>query len=287
MSDTLYGVFPFIVPTLLALDWIAGRTAKNIGQPTVRHPPEKSLRIHKFTYPVAALQAMPKAHLSAFLLLGHFLNEVNWLQKLLLYGAQDKSGNEPEQHARLALSLMVSKVFATKIHEGWLKLNAGELGATVAALTLSAKMKDVRAELEKRLQKDSILHRLRNSQGAHYPSSLSLDGLPSISQSDVALYLTPHAGDTISVIAELSAAAETNAITELPHLAESLDLLLKEVVNVSGLYSNFLHASLVALIDLSLKIAPTDEIIGNEDAMSLADVRLRFFVTPPGVPLGA
>ena len=27
VSDTLYGVFPFVVPALLALDWLAARTS--------------------------------------------------------------------------------------------------------------------------------------------------------------------------------------------------------------------------------------------------------------------
>ena len=27
-SDTLYGVFPFVVPALLALDWLAARTCR-------------------------------------------------------------------------------------------------------------------------------------------------------------------------------------------------------------------------------------------------------------------
>ncbi len=27
VSDTLYGVYPFIVPTLLLLDWVASRTS--------------------------------------------------------------------------------------------------------------------------------------------------------------------------------------------------------------------------------------------------------------------
>jgi len=27
VSDTLYGVYPFIIPTLLLLDWIASRTS--------------------------------------------------------------------------------------------------------------------------------------------------------------------------------------------------------------------------------------------------------------------
>lgn len=31
VSDTLYGVYPFIVPTLLLLDWIAVRTSPPSG----------------------------------------------------------------------------------------------------------------------------------------------------------------------------------------------------------------------------------------------------------------
>lgn len=29
VSDTLYGLFPYIIPALLLLDWIASRTSKN------------------------------------------------------------------------------------------------------------------------------------------------------------------------------------------------------------------------------------------------------------------
>ena len=30
VTDTLYGVFPFIVPALLALDWVARRTSRDV-----------------------------------------------------------------------------------------------------------------------------------------------------------------------------------------------------------------------------------------------------------------
>jgi len=30
-SDTLYGVFPYVVPCLLALDWLAGKTGRVEG----------------------------------------------------------------------------------------------------------------------------------------------------------------------------------------------------------------------------------------------------------------
>jgi hypothetical protein len=32
VSDTLYGVYPFIVPTLLLLDWVASRTSAGGAQ---------------------------------------------------------------------------------------------------------------------------------------------------------------------------------------------------------------------------------------------------------------
>ena len=31
VSDTLYGVYPFIIPTLLLLDWVASRTSAPRG----------------------------------------------------------------------------------------------------------------------------------------------------------------------------------------------------------------------------------------------------------------
>jgi hypothetical protein len=33
VSDTLYGVYPFIIPTLLLLDWVASRTSVDSKQP--------------------------------------------------------------------------------------------------------------------------------------------------------------------------------------------------------------------------------------------------------------
>lgn len=47
------------------------------------------LKIHKFTYPPPAIFAMNDDRRSAFLLLGLFLKEVNWLQKLLIMGMPD------------------------------------------------------------------------------------------------------------------------------------------------------------------------------------------------------
>ena len=37
VTDTLYGIFPFVVPTLMLLNWIASKSSAEIGQ----HTPDK------------------------------------------------------------------------------------------------------------------------------------------------------------------------------------------------------------------------------------------------------
>lgn len=242
------------------------------------------MQIHKITFPPSALIALPPDQLSAFLLLGHFLTEANWLQKLLLYASQDESGNVAEKHARMALSLMVSKIFAAKIHEGWNRLRTGNLRVTIDALALPDEIAALSQQLSERLAENSLIHKVRRSLAFHYPTELSLADLPGVAQSDVALYMTQHAGDTLSLISELSAAAQLNAITGVDHVGRSLDSFLKEVIAVSGLYSDFLHGTLAAMTDRFLPQGVAEANIENGDGPRLEDVRVRFFAIPPGAP---
>jgi hypothetical protein len=87
-------------------------------------------QIHKFSFPVSTLEALPKDQLSAFLLLGLFLNEANWLQNLILFSTLDQSGSEPEKKGRLALSLMLSKMPAAKIYQGWWRMQGNPMKRT-------------------------------------------------------------------------------------------------------------------------------------------------------------
>ena len=34
VSDTLYGIFPFVVPTLMLLEWVASKTSDSNERPT-------------------------------------------------------------------------------------------------------------------------------------------------------------------------------------------------------------------------------------------------------------
>jgi len=162
------------------------------------------MEIHKLTFDPARLRAAPCKRLSAFLLLGHFLSEANWLQKLLLVATQDRSGGKHDSDARMSLALLVTRVFLSKIDEGWKRIETEPLNGTLSALTTTLTASPRYTALQARLAKDSLVHRIRNDVGFHYPTSLSLQGLPGIAPDDVGIYMTDHAGDTLSFISVLT-----------------------------------------------------------------------------------
>lgn len=148
--------------------------------------------INKISYTMAQLESMGPENLSLALLLGLFLNEANWLQKLLLIATLDEDGNDPEQRARLSLSLMLAKILAAKIHGGWMRMTQGVHGQTLISLDLPPIAKEARTKLEALLAKNSIIHEVRNQHVGHYPVDLSLERLKGINEADLVMFMTNY-----------------------------------------------------------------------------------------------
>jgi hypothetical protein len=96
----------------------------------------KPLNIEKLTLPLSAIQAMGSAQRSALLLLGLFLNEVNWLRKLLARSVSAPSLDEPEEQANFALTVLLATTLVGKVHEGWDRIIKGNLYDTLERLRL-------------------------------------------------------------------------------------------------------------------------------------------------------
>jgi hypothetical protein len=93
----------------------------------------KPLNIEKLTLPVSAIHAMAADQRSALLLLGLFLNEVNWLRKLLAR-AVSATPDEPEGQANFALTVLLATTLVGKVHEGWDRITEGTLCNTLDKL---------------------------------------------------------------------------------------------------------------------------------------------------------
>ena len=232
------------------------------------------LRVHKFTYSPDAILAMDDDRRSAFLLLGLFLNEANWLQKLLIMGMPDERHDpEPELQSNLSLAILLIKLLAGKMHAGGERLRDKPLVDILLTLKLPDRVRHIEHQLMDALQKDSTIHRIRNSNAFHYPRQLKLiDPIPQ--QEEIALYVTQFSGDTLLFLSDIAAVEALLSATGVDYKK-----LLDEVIKVAGLYTEFLSEAIRALIgEISHK--PKQEELLIPDAKPLDAVRPKFFALP-------
>lgn len=159
-------------------------------------------------------------------------------------------------------------------------MNTDPMKRTLDALSLPPDVLEHRAKLQELLAKDSIIHKVRSLHGGHYATKLSLEGLPGINPADIVMFMTPWSGDTLSTISELSAASSLAAIAPAPQLHESVDRILREIVNAVRFYCEFMHGVLAELLGEKVQGRPSHEELPN-NAPPLDDVRLPFFAAAP------
>ena len=218
---------------------------------------------------------------NAFLLLGLFLNEANWLQKLLIMGMPDeRHDTEPELQSNISLSIMLIKLLAGKMHAGGERLRDKPLRDILPALELSERGRYLERQLEAALQTDSIIHLIRRSNAFHYPRYLKLvDPLPE--QEEIALYLTPYLGDALLFLSDIAAVEALVSATGMnpQEWNTSFGKLLDEVIRVAGLYTEFLAETLQALMN-EMPDKPEQQELLISDARPLDAVRPKFFAFP-------
>lgn len=244
------------------------------------------MNVTRRTYSPKDIENLPEIHVSTFLLVGHFLNEANWLRKLILIASMDESGPEPEEKARLALTLMLANVSASKIHGGWMRVRAMAKEPTLVPLFAQKDVSEPFDRLVPLLAEGSLLHKFRNRQGSHYPASLSLAQPPNIASNDVALFATPFDGDTLSLISTLCAAGSLIDVSGDQTVSAALETVIKALVEAFEIYGSLLLAMLFALVKNDIRAAGKQDIVGVGDACELSDIRLRFFCNPPSKWMG-
>ena len=114
--------------------------------------------IKKLTLPVADLRSMSDDHRYAVLLLGLFLNEVNWLRKLLVkavFGITE--GPEPDGQANFGLTALLATTLAGKIHEGWERIANGRLRKILDGVGMSPELAGLRGEITGALKGKTLL----------------------------------------------------------------------------------------------------------------------------------
>jgi hypothetical protein len=241
----------------------------------------KPLNIEKLTLPVSAINAMPADERSALLLLGLFLNEVNWLRKLLAR-AVSPTLDEPEEQANFALTVLLATTLVGKVHEGWDRITEGKLCNTIDKLPLTDELTQLKTKITDRLS-GKVFLRIRNSIAFHYPKrGLDFAKLKNhLTDSDTTIYMSPQAsvGDVLSQISTLAGIEPLLALNPGADY-RSLESVWKEVLDVTQMYSEFVTSTMFAVITASIP-SYSAETITIANVPELQDDIMRFFVHPP------
>ena len=238
--------------------------------------------LKKMAFSVAELQAMQVKHRSALLLLGLFLNEANWLRKLLVKAVLGMS-DTPEGQAHFALTALLATTLAGKIHEGWDRITAGHLHDAISDVDLPDELKSLQQELAAALVEKTFV-RIRNNIAFHYPNRpLDFKKLAEhLDDSEAIIYMVPegYAGDVLSHLSTLAGIEPLLAINKDADYRIALKVVWDQVANVAGLYCHFV-IEVIALFLLKFLPNVSVEDITIPDAPEADEELLRFFVHPP------
>jgi hypothetical protein len=251
----------------------SARPRKSVGR--------KPLTIRRLTLPVEELRRLSVEQRSAILLLGHFINEANWLRKLLA-GAVSSIGDRPDGQANFALVVQLAAALAGKIHEGWKKVQSGSLAKAIHSVPMPDDLKGLRKEVNRAVAEPTI-RSIRNSYSFHYPDVLDIEKLASIDDLDSVLYVTDSAwnGDIFSHLSSIIALEPLLKIHTSTDWREALVKVWDEVLSIAGNYCFFLGETLALVIGAWLPGKVRSAIIIERKAATITDLAFPFFVHPP------
>jgi hypothetical protein len=247
----------------------------------------------KVKVPLDAFWNLPEDSRSAILLLGLFLNETNWLMRIVAKAAQGlpkEAGHPqlaPEQEAAENLAALMATTLAGKVWEGWDRLcdSKGVAVSILDSLPMSPATKKLKAEFEQKLS-TKLFVKIRNSAGFHYdPKHIHVDRLKGLlTNLDTHFFIHPQGavGFTLSrlstlalleaIVGDVGAADRAAAFTDKIH----------EVLDTTGTYSQLVSGLLIDLIKKEFPLLKYQE-IEIPDAPTIDDDRgsVKFFVHPP------
>jgi hypothetical protein len=238
--------------------------------------------IKKLTLPVAVLRAMPDDHQYALMLLGLFLNEVNWLRKLLVKSALGID-DSPNGQANFGLTVLMATTLAGKIHEGWDKITKGRLSTILAQIGMTPELAGLHKLIDDRLKGNAFL-KIRNGLAFHYPDrKFEFKKLADeLSDTDTVIYMVPegYMGDVFSQISHLAGLEPLLALNEDPDYRVALKAVWDEITEITGHYCFFVSERMSGLLATKRAALRIEDML-IPDAPEADEDPLKFFVHPP------
>lgn len=251
----------------------------------------KPLGLKKIKLPLSSFWAMSDEHRSSLLLLGLFLNEANWLMKLLVKTGKAlppepvPRAHTPEEEANYSLVMLTMTTLVGKIWEGWGLISRGKkLRPTIDALVLPNDLRTLEAKLARELSTDLFV-RIRNNVSFHYSEKLiDLSRLkPLVTERDTHIYVTGegYIGDTLCPLSTLAGLEPVLHSKPTVDVQIALREVIAEILPVVGSYCDFVSRLLILLIVDDFGRVAFENVTVPDAPEVETEPMIHFFVHPP------
>ena len=247
--------------------------------------PSKKSNILRLRIPKSSLENMPDNTRSFFLQSGHLANELNILQKALIWSGPRDSDSEMERRAYVMQSMFFIKILSGKIFEGWELIQKGYHQSGVSRNyndIISTEAKSALIEIKKYFnQKENTIHIIRRKFSFHYDTNaLSKGWGDNYLEEESVMYLSPDRGNSLYYASEVIANRAMMKLTYPDDNGECIDRIIDECNTLQRNFLTFINGFMVAVADRY--ISDTKYVYERtSDLEALDDIRIPYFYSLP------
>lgn len=246
-----------------------------------------TMEIWKIPIEVQKLKSIPEAKRVLFVQLGHVANEVNMLQKLVLFSipSEDDELHEIERRVLLAQVVFLIRLLAGKLRESWGLLQKDFFSTGISKEyepILEENAKDALQNLKRYFGKPNLIHEVRNYDAFHFSSEGIADKISQMENEETFfMYLPGTVGNSFYQVSDLLKNLIMLERISAGSDLKSLDRLQSEVLEVSVWFSEFIGGIMI-LICKNYLGSSLSELGGEKLEISgvpvVDQVKLPFFV---------
>jgi hypothetical protein len=233
----------------------------------------------------AQLDSIPEDARVFFVQAGRLHNELMWLQKLILASQQRETTNEILTAMQTYQALMLTRLLAGKLWEGWDLLNRSYFGAKLSQRyeqRLPRVGQEAIAALKKYFGQKALMYDVRNQFAFHYLPERIRAILTDLDEPSLKFYLSEQSGNTFFQFSETVVNIAMLEDIQKGDYKAALEKLMDQVGKVARDFIDFCDSWIgLVLQDYFPEISSLDELekVTLSDLPKVGDIGLSYFIS--------
>ncbi|MDD5063381.1 MAG: hypothetical protein PHQ35_01295 [Phycisphaerae bacterium] len=245
------------------------------------------MKLLKVVIPKSKLSSVPENERVFFVLTGSLLNDLNMLQKLMIFSSNVKTANQVAHMAQNIQTLSLIRIQAGKLHEGWKLLQKNFFGTKLSFAyekELTDPEKESLEKLKTYFRKDkNLISSIRNKFAFHYyPSSTEINQLiDDLRESEIfEIFMSEFYGNCVfsmsNVLINYLILEHTGVENTDENTNKAMIKLLHDITDVTSWFGSFLGGCLLVFAKKHLGLESTE--VEIPEPPDINEVTLPYFI---------